>query len=314
MIVKKEKMNRRVVFLMAAVFASVVAFADAAGDSPSPDGAAGLERTEDPIFWGFGEFGFYSGYQLYGSLVNPDPVLQGYFEANVNLPFEVGPLDNLGYLGGGYWFNSDLTGRRSASYGRAFNENDPNVHWGKKFWFDEKRTWGLGYLTSVIWYCYPRTGGRRPVNRITMDWDHYLELDNPYVVPYVRWMREYRVTRANLVQFGVKRTWKVTKDFTLTPSVELEWRDRRYGWCFSNNGLDANGDRIGAGLATLKLELDAKYMFTKNLGVFAKVAYCQNVDSDLRDAAAVARRSPASGAYGRRNEFAWGGVGICLSF
>jgi len=35
------------------------------------------EETEAPIFWGFGNYGLYSGYQLYGSLVNPEPTLQG---------------------------------------------------------------------------------------------------------------------------------------------------------------------------------------------------------------------------------------------
>ena len=87
---------------------------------------------------------------------------------NVNLPFAAGPLDDLGYFGFGYWCNSDLTGRRNAVYRRAFNENDPNVHWSKTFWFDEERSWGLAYYTTFVWYCFTRTGGRDPVNRFTM--------------------------------------------------------------------------------------------------------------------------------------------------
>ena len=275
----------------------------------------GVERVDQPIVWGFGDFGYYSGYQLYGSIVNPDPVLQGYVEVNVNLPFDVGPFDDLGCLGAGYWFNSDLTGRRNASYRRAFNENDPNVHWSKTFWFDEKRTWGLGYRTTFIWYWYPRTGGRDPIHRITFDWDHYVELVNPSgLIPYVCWMHEYRVTYANLLQLGVKRPWEIADGLTVTPFVELVWRDRRYGWCFSNNGMDENGNMQSAGFATLKLELDATYMFTRNFGVFAKVAYCQNIDQHLRESAALARHAPNGDGYGRYNEFAWGGVGICLKF
>ena len=51
---------------------------------------------------------------------------------------------------------------------------------------------------------------------------------------------------------------------------ELEEASAPVVWCFANYGLDENGDMISAGLATLKLELDATYMFTKNIGVFAR--------------------------------------------
>ena len=292
--------------------AAILAQADDVKKDEAKAAEAGLEEASQTYLWGFGNFGFYSGYQLYGSIVNPEPVLQGYLEANVNLPWAVGPLDDLGYLGFGYWCNSDLTGRRNASYRRAFNENDPNVHWSKTFWFDEEKTWGLSYRTAFIWYCYPRTGGRNPVNRITMDWNHYFDLVNPYLIPYIGVVHEYRRTDANLLQFGVKRPWQITDEFSVTPFVELVWRDRKYGWCFSNYGMDENYEMQSAGLATLKLELDATYMFTKYIGVFAKVAYCQNLDPHLRESADIAGNTPDG--YGPYNEFAWGGVGVCVSF
>ena len=273
-----------------------------------------FEEVSAPILWGFGNFGFYSGYQLYGSILNPDPVLQGYVEANLNIPLAVGPLDDLGYLGFGHWCNSDLTGRRNHSYRRAFNENDPNVHWGKTFWFDEEKTWGLDYRMSFVWYWFSRTGGRDPVNRITMDWNHSFALVNPYLIPYINAVHEYRVTYANLLQFGVRKPWQITDEFSVTPFVELVWRDRRYGWCFANYGLDENYEMQNAGLATLKLELDATYMFTKYFGVFAKVAYCQNLDPHLRESSDIAcDLDPTGEAYGRYNEYCWGGVGVCFS-
>ena len=312
-VVKNSKLTARK-FGLAAVAAAALLSVGAA-EPAATEMANGVEQVDDPIVWGFGSFGIYSGYQLYGSIINPDPVLQGYVEVNVNLPFDIGPFDDLGYIGAGYWFNSDLTGRRNDYYRRAFNENDPNVHWGKTFWFDEERTWGLGYRSSFIWYCYPRTGGRDPINRFTFDWDHYFELVNPSgVIPYICWMHEYRVTYANLVQFGVKRPWQITDELSIVPSVELEWRDRRYGWCFSNSGMDEDGNLQNAGLATLKLELDATYMFTRNFGIFAKVAYCQNLDPHIRESSDLAGAAPKGDAYGRYNEFAWGGVGICLNF
>ena len=82
--------------------------------------AAELEEQEDaPLFWGFGNYGILSGYQLYGSLLNNEPTLQGYLEGNMNLSWD--DFD-LGYFGLGIWSNTDLTPRRNESLGGAFNE------------------------------------------------------------------------------------------------------------------------------------------------------------------------------------------------
>ena len=271
-----------------------------------------LVEQKAPILWGFANYGIYSGYQLYGSIVNTEPTLQGYVELNGNLPFEVGPMDDLGYLGVGLWNNSDLTGKRSADYRRAFNEFDPNIHWGKTFWFDDEKTWGLTYRTSFVWYWYPVTSNRHPVNPITMDWDHYFEIANPYLIPYLNVVHEYRRSDGDLLQFGVKKPFQLTDQLSVCPFVEFVWRNHNYGWCFTNNGFNFDGSPMRPGLATMKLELDATYMFTDWIGVFAKVAYCQNLDDNLRDAADDPQMGGAT--YGRWNEFCWGGAGVCVSF
>ena len=96
--------------LMAAVCAASLlsAFAE------EKKGEAEIAEEKAPILWGFGNYGIYSGYQLYGSLVNREPTLQGYVEVNANIPMD------LGYLGVGVWNNSDLTCERKDSYGRIF--------------------------------------------------------------------------------------------------------------------------------------------------------------------------------------------------
>ena len=293
-----------------------------------------LAEQKAPILWGFGNYGIYTGYQLYGSIVNTEPTLQGYFEVNGNLPFQVGAMDDLGYLGVGLWNNSDLTGKRTASYRRALNEFDFNIHWGKTFWFDDEKTWGLTYRSSVVWYFYPHTGGKRDGlicfleggsrgTRTTFDWDHYFELANPYLIPYINIVHEYEQSHGNLLQFGVKKPFQITDQLSVCPFIEAVWRNRNYGWCFSNYGTqafpyDSNFDnKIEAGIATIKLELDATYMFNDWIGIFAKVAYCQNVDPNLRHEANEigSPRCPWGGeAYGRWNEFCWGGAGVCVSF
>ena len=146
---------KKLMFALAAS-AAMLSYADDAKDASKE-----LEKESAPIFWGFGNYGIYSGYQLYGSLLNNEPTLQGYFEGNANLSWD--DLD-LGYLGLGIWSNTDLTRRRSGSFGNchtdivgepgigdAFNEWDFNIHWGRTFWFDDEQTVGLTYRMSFVW-------------------------------------------------------------------------------------------------------------------------------------------------------------------
>ena len=276
-----------------------------------------LAYAEDagaPMFWGFGNYGIYSGYQLYGSLVNREPTAQGYVEGNFNIP------SDLGYLGIGVWSNSDLTKRRSgSSLGNLFNEWDFNIHWGTTFWFDDDKTVGLAYRTSVVWYYYPpeNYAHGRVTNHTTMDWNHYFELVNPIVIPYINVVHEYHESDGNLLQGGLKKPLQITDDFSLTPIAELVWRDRDYNWCFPT-AFDTTPYRANGGIATAKIELDGNYQITKNFGLFAKVAWCSVIDPDLRHNCNTYKERPTGsgwGYYGMRDkDYAWGGVGLTFNF
>ena len=294
-----------------AVSAAMISYADTAKDESKE-----LEKQSAPIFWGFGNYGLYSGYQLYGSLLNNEPTLQGYLEGNANLSWD--DFD-LGYLGLGVWSNTDLTRRRSGSAGNCmanshgigdvFNEWDFNVHWGRTFWFDDENTVGLTYRMSFVWYYYPGKYYQdiHPGTDTTWDWDHYFELQNPYLIPYVNVVREYRFD-ANLFQFGVKKPIQITDDFSICPLVECVARDGHYNWCFPTRfgGIDTCG-----GLATLKVELDATYQITEHFGLFAKVAYCSIIDHHMRNNCDDILDSDD---YGENKDFAWGGVGVTFNF
>lgn len=292
----------------------------------------GLEKKAPPIFSFYANYGFYSGYQLYGSLLNKDPVLQGYAEIRAKLLFDDW---DFGSLGIGVWHNTDLTGRRAnngrhdffcptetrdcAISRRAFNEIDPNVSWDISFWFDDEKTVGLYYKTSFIWYWYPHDRASCDhAQYTTMDWNHYFELVNPILTPYINVVHEYHESNGNLLQFGVKHTFVLADGLTVTPFIEGVWRNRSYGWCFSNYGLDENYDKLPSGFATAKAELDVNYWFTANVGLFAKVAYCTTVDPNLRDSADfVDNSNPAhygNSVYGAEKDFVWGGVGLQIAF
>ena len=301
---------KRLLFLVAAAVTGL-AFADDAAKTQTSEDKDGKaveleERDDTPWFWGFGNYGMYSGYQLYGSLLNSEPTLQGYVEGNLNLSWDDW---DFGYLGIGLWSNTDLTDKRRASYGKAFNEWDPNVHWGKTFWFNDDRTWGLDYRTSIVWYYYPhrrhnKLYGSTPT---TMDWNHSFALVNPFIVPFIDVVHEYHESDGNLLQFGLKRACSVTDRFSLTPSATFVWRNSHYNWCFPTAGFT---EFHGSGLATMKLMLEGNYQITEHFGIFAKVAYCQVLDDDLRDAA-----EHGSGAdYGQYKQFVWGGFGLSFNF
>ena len=297
--------------LMVAVCLAGACVASAAEKAENSETAAQGAQTEESsglTLWGFGNYGIYSGYQLYGSLVNSEPTLQGYLEGNASMVIK--GVD-LGYLGVGIWSNTDLTDKRRDSYGKAFNEWDFNVHWGKTFWFDDEKKYGLDYRTTVVWYYYPhRRHSAYQKTDTTMDWNHSFAFLNPFVVPFIDVVHEYHESDGNLLQFGLKKTVAVSDAFSLTPAITFVWRNRNYGWCFPNYGLDSNFEKINSCLATMKIGVDANYQITEHIGLFAKVAYCSIIDKDLRDAAEF-----ASGAdYGQYKDFAWGGVGVSVNF
>ncbi len=279
-------------------------------DSKAPVAAVEPEKGA-PLFFGFGNTGVYSGYQLYGSLVNSQPCWQTYLEGNVNLQFKDA---DLGFVGLGLWFNSDLTSRRHDSYGRLFNEFDPNVHWGKTFWFDDDKTWGLDYLMTFVWFYYPHHAYQDHSawgkTYTTMDWSHSFALVNPWVIPFLDIVHEFHESDANLLQAGLKKELAVTDSFKLTPSATLVWRNSHYTWCFPT-GFGAPPNRHGSGVATFKLGLDANYQLADRVGVFAKVAWCSIVDPDLRD---NCDNTLHGNAYGDTKDFAWGGVGVSFNF
>lgn len=295
--------------IAAVAAAAAFAYADEVKEDAKPASELTKESSWTDAFSFYANTGVYSGYQLYGSLVNSEPTIQGYAEVAARL--SVDEFD-LGKLAVGCWFNNDLTGKRADHHGsvrRAFNEFDPQFSWSRNFWFDDEQQYGIFYKTSFVWYYYPHPSSSRKVDT-TMDWNHYFEFVNPFVTPYINVVHEYHESDANLLQFGLKKAVGVGDSLTLTPTLEFVWRNRNYGWCFPNYGYNAKGEKMNSCLATMRVGSDLSYRIADNVALFAKLYYCSIIDDDMRDAADYA----SGNAYGKYKDFAWGGIGIEIFF
>ena len=287
--------------IAAAACAAFAAFADEpkADDSQAQANQPAEAEKEDgaPLFWGFGSSGIYSGYQLYGSLRNSEPTWQTYAEGNLNLPLDIGSV------GVGLWFNSDLTDKRNGQYGKWFNEFDPNIHFDHTFWFDDDKVWGLAYRTEVVWYYYPHHRGHHPETQ----WARGRRGHFQSCVSTFKWVHEYHENKANLFLGGLKKTIGITDDITITPTFELVYRSHRYNWCFPTAGWS---ELNGSGMATSRLGFDLNWQLAAHFGLFAKVYWCHTIDHDLRHACETGYGND----YGQYKDFAWGGVGVTWNF
>lgn len=269
-----------------------------------------------PIF-AFAAYGVQSGYQVLGSVVSRDPVIQGYSEINCFLPY------NLGFFGFGLITNTDLGHHHHQIMSRWFNEWDPNVHWDKTFFFDDDHLYGLNYRSTINWYIYPtgridhkhRNGTCPPyIPSIptSMEWIHYFGFQNPYVTPFVEWRHEYLVYDADLWKFGLKKEVQVSDTVKITPYVETVLRSKEYVWCFPTEH-SAKGPVHGS-WGSLTLGLNCHWQLTEHFGLFANVAYCRLMSEHLRDMADRVTHEINKYEIGTMKDAAWGGVGITVNF
>ena len=120
--------------VMVSAFACVMAMVAVGAEAPPV--AADEEETDSPFaFDATLTADVTSGYLLYGALMNSQPCIQSGVETGAS-------YDALGRFGVGAWSNSDLTGRRH-TFGKAFNENDFYLHYGRAFEITENVSFNL---------------------------------------------------------------------------------------------------------------------------------------------------------------------------
>ena len=237
-----------------------------------------------------------SGYLLYGALMNSQPCVQGGVEAGAS-------YDALGRFGAGVWSNSDLTGRRH-TFGKAFNENDFYLHYGRAFKITENVSFNLRAMH--MWYWYPHSTGRTgkgcPSKR-----ELYLigSLENPVIVPYAMWTHEWELTDGTYFECGLRRRFEVVEGLSFTPAFSGNWLSHGYMTIFP---APAGEDACERGIGCLRLSLVAEYRLTDHFSIHARVDGVSLVNDELRGAVRAAHHSPY------RNDFVWGSIGCAYSF
>ena len=105
---------KKLMIVAAVLTADVVCAQEAETKTENAEAKPVLEKSDDPIVWGSGNYGMYSGYQLYGSLVNSEPTMQGYgIRSILNLRFclhyiQKSPKSGQSLLHHFYQFNKNL--------------------------------------------------------------------------------------------------------------------------------------------------------------------------------------------------------------
>lgn len=164
--------------------------------------------------------------------------------------------------------------------------------------------WKLRNGVGKQWVTNPGFRGGRSV----VDWQALQVLNNPYLTPYWR----LRVIRHPFEEtywvLGLKRSFGILDDLTLTADFFGDVGDRRHMDNLYGGWADETGTRLHWGLHALNFVLRLDYRLFEHVGLFAFVGQFCVVGSDARDAVKWIDAPEA------RRDMTFGGAGVSVSF
>lgn len=257
--------------------------------------AAAIYAHAEPDVSAYGSFDISSAYVLYGARINRDPAFWTYGELTVS---EDGP----GTVGASLWQNTDITCRRKNSM-RRMNEWDWSVFYRNSFELSENCS--IAGEAGHIWYKYHGLqGAAKSVYKTMMEAYGRVELRNTYATPYLFAAYDWQVTDGTFAIFGLKRDFSLPFDVTLTPDISVGGGDDRYLACLYPPWSEKD---LKGGVSYVQLSGKLAYWFNEHFGVHAQIAYAVIANGRIRSGIS------ADGSDYRR-QFAWGTVGIDVSF
>ena len=244
----------------------------------------------------YGSFDVSSAYVLYGARINKEPCFWTYGELNIN-------ADEAGTVGASLWQNTDITCRRKNSM-RRMNEWDWTVYYRNSCSLSEN--WRLACEAGHIWYKYHGLQGAvaKSVYKTMMEVYGRVELQNPYATPYIFTAYDWQVTDGTFAICGLKRDIGLPLDITFTPDLSVGGGDDRYLACLYPPWSEED---MKGGVSYVQLSGKLAYWFNEHFGIHAQIAYAVTANNRIRSGI------DADGSDYRK-QFAWGTIGIDLSF
>ena len=189
-------------------------------------------------------------------------------------------LDSLsfGYLDGYVWTISSLHDEQHVSHRALFNEFETVLRYGYNLRFPREFTLD----TKIGGYWNPPVGYRSA----RMDyWGVNVEqsLKNPYVVPFWSGLWLFGPKMRGRIRAGLRKPFQLHEDFTVTPSVEAVWVDRRrFQAKYGENPED--DDMFGGAFTAITTSIRAEWRFMPDWTVFLSLHQFDMVNAQARDA------------------------------
>lgn len=236
-----------------------------------------------------------SAYYARGAIVDRRPFSAQFANATVSL------CDDLRVGGHAWSVSSTSQSGQSAPRRYAYNEVDYNLY--GEYDFTVAEGWTLRNRLALQWVTLR---GYDPRADTIFEWQASQSLENPYVTPYYLLRRAYDQAQWCYWQVGLRRTFELTDDLSVTLDFFGDLGDERH--FLSQYGPRANGAGYGDGLMALNFRVRFDWMLTENLGLYAFVHQFDIVSTAGRSAMRDSGRTETV------SDLTMGGVGVQVAF
>ena len=182
-----------------------------------------------------------------------------------------------GWIDGYFWIVSALHDRQHESHRMLFNEIETVIRYGQKWQTSEKTA--IKASVGPLWN--PPVGYEQSHKNC---WGPYVsvQFDNPVVVPYMSGLWLLAPKMRGRVRIGVRKSFALSENLSMTPSLESVWMDRRR--FDARYGADPEDAFLGGSFATLTTGARLSWQVTGNCQVYFRFLMFDIINSQARRA------------------------------
>lgn len=182
-----------------------------------------------------------------------------------------------GWIDGYFWIVSALHDRQHESHRMLFNEIETVIRYGQKWQTSEKTA--IKASVGPLWN--PPVGYKQSHKNC---WGPYVsvQFDNPVVVPYMSGLWLLAPKMRGRVRIGVRKSFALSENLSMTPSLESVWMDRRR--FDARYGADPEDAFLGGSFATLTTGARLSWQVTGNCQAYFRFLMFDIINSQARRA------------------------------